>query len=97
MITSSCQKLESGTLSANMYSITCDLSHRSENYSKLFFSLTEMWLLANAKNGWHMETTNSLVSHYDKLIVRFKDPRDAIFFKLSPHFELTKTTELDLL
>ena len=70
--------------------VSLNLAHLSERNLELFYSWIEIWLHRNCNAGWHMEMQERPVKHQTRpethLCVTFADPREAIYFKMSPEY-----------
>lgn len=72
------------------FPVVLEVSHLRATDINLLYSLIEIWLYQNCKDQWTLEQIEETRSpdhtthHYIRLV--FQDPREAIFYKLSPSY-----------
>lgn len=75
---------------ADGFKVVLEVSHLKKLTVDLLYSFVEIWLLKNCKSPWDLsllEEISTAPDHHTRTILRivFKDVREALYFKLSPH------------
>lgn len=67
-----------------------EVSHLKRTDVDMLYSLIEIWLNKNCRNPWTLEEVEEVrgEDHKEHVYIRlvFQDPREAIFYKLSPSY-----------
>jgi len=72
------------------FPIVLEVSHLKQTNVDMLYSLIEIWLRQNCKSPWTLEEINEIKGEdrkthiYIRLV--FQDPREAVFYKLSPSY-----------
>lgn len=80
---------------AQGFPIILEVSHLKQTNVDLLYSLIEIWLRKNCKSPWTLEEIQETrgedhkVHSYIRLV--FQDPREAVFYKLSPSYLHNRT------
>lgn len=77
------------------YSVDINLSYSSNKKSNLYLCFIELWLQSKCDNGWNLEAFGELsYKSLTDIKIYFQNPKDCIFFKLSPvKYETTNIVE----
>lgn len=80
---------------AQGFPITLEVSHLKQTNIDLLYSLIEIWLRKNCKSPWTLEEIQESrgedhkTHSYIRLV--FQDPREAVYYKLSPSYLHNRT------
>lgn len=75
---------------AQGFPIVLEVSHLKPTDVDLLYSLIEIWLRKHCKSPWNLEEIEILKEADNKthtyIRLVFQDPREAVYYKLSPSF-----------
>jgi len=75
------------TVLAKGFPIVLEVTHLKQTDVDMLYSLIEIWLRKNCRSSWNLEeiqVTKERPHTYIRLV--FQDPREAVYYKLSPSF-----------